>query len=98
MKVDISGPAKAQVRERRAWWRTHRDAKSAFAEELKEARRALRDPPAAEIFCYHRGRPVYRYLMKRVHCHLYYYVHRDENLVEIIAAAGEQQGNPPDLG
>jgi len=82
------------VRERRVSCRAHRDTKSAFAEELKEARRVLRDPPAAEVFCYHRGKPVYRYLMKRV----YYHVHRDENLVEIIAAAGEQQGSPPDLG
>lgn len=58
MKVELSEEAKLQAREENAWWRKNRDSKGVFIEELREARKALRDGPKHQVYAYLDGEPV----------------------------------------
>lgn len=85
--------AQRQARAERAWWRSHRDEKHIFSEELRAARVTLSHGPKHEIYGYFEGLPVRRLLMAKTRCHLYYVVLED--LVRIVAVWGAMKGSDP---
>ena len=58
MKVELTEEAKRQAREENAWWRKNRDHKRLFTEELRAARKVLKDGPKHQIYAYIDGEPV----------------------------------------
>jgi hypothetical protein len=52
LKVELSDEAKLQAREENAWWRKNRDSKRLFTEELRAARKVLKDGPKHQIYAY----------------------------------------------
>ena len=97
MKVELSDEAKRQAREENAWWRTHRDSKRLFTEELRAARKVLKDGPKREIYAYVHGEPVRRLLLEKTRCHIYYVVLARENLVRVVAVWGASRQRAPKL-
>lgn len=97
MKVEFSDEAKRQVREANAWWRRHRDSKAVFIDELREARKALRDGPKYPIYAYIAGEPVRRILLEKTRYHIYYVVLEREALVRIVALWNATRERGPSL-
>jgi len=95
LKVELSDEAKLQAREENAWWRKHRDSKGLFIEELRGARKALRDGPKHQIYAYIDGEPVRRILLEKTRCHVYYVVLERENLVRVVAVWGASRERGP---
>lgn len=54
MKVELTDEAKRQVREENAWGCKNRDHKHIFAEELRPARKVLKNGPKHPNPCLHR--------------------------------------------
>ena len=97
MKVVIADRAKPEVRHRRAWWRKKRDLKHVFDEELREARRILKDGPKLAVHGMRQGLEVRRLNLKRIHCSLYYTINEAEGVVEIVALWGQEMAHQPDF-
>ena len=97
MKVELSDEAKLQAREENAWWRKNRDAKRLFTEELRAARKTLRDGPKHQVYAYIDGEPVRRMLLEKTRCHVYYLILEREKLVRIVAIWGARRGRGPKL-
>lgn len=97
MRVELSDEAKRQAREENTWWRKNRDAKGLFTEELRAARKALRDGPKHQVYAYIDGEPVRRMLLEKTRCHVYYVILERENLVRIVAVWGGRRGRGPRL-
>lgn len=97
MKVELSDEAKRQAREENAWWRKHRDSKRLFIEELRAARKVLKDGPKHQVYAYIDGEPVRRLLLEKTHCHVYYLVLEREKLVRIVAIWGASRQRGPTL-
>jgi hypothetical protein len=91
VKVIFTEQAYRQAVERRTWWRKHRTHKKAFTEELREARRLLRDAPKLAVHGMREGREVRRLNLSRIHCYLYYTINEAEGVVEIVALWGQEQ-------
>jgi plasmid stabilization system protein ParE len=97
LKVELSDEAKHQARQENAWWRKNRDSKGLFTEELRGARKALRDGPKHQIYAYIDGEPVRRILLEKTRCHVYYVVLESENLVRVVAVWGASRERGPKL-
>lgn len=97
MKVELSDEAKQQAREENAWWRKNRDHQRIFTEELRAARKVLKDGPKHQIYAYIDGEPVRRLLLERTRCHVYYVVFEREKLVRIVAIWGGPREHGPKL-
>ena len=97
MKVELSDEAKLQAREENAWWRKNRDSKGLFTEELRGARKVLRDGLKHQIYAYIDGGPVRRILLEKTRCHVYYVVLEHENLVRVVAVWGASRERGPKL-
>jgi plasmid stabilization system protein ParE len=97
LKVELSDEAKRQAREENAWWRKNRDSKGLFTEELRGARKTLRDGPKYPIYAYIDGEPVRRILLEKTRCHVYYVVLERENLVRVVAVWGASRERGPKL-
>lgn len=97
MKVELSNEAKRQAREENAWWRKNRDAKGLFTEELREARKVLKEGPKHQVYAYIDGVAVRRLLLEKTRCHVYYIVLERENLVRVVAIWGARRGRMPKL-
>lgn len=98
MKVKVTDFAKDLVRKERTWWRKNRDDKALFTEQFIEARERLRDPPKLEVYGYFEGLAVRRLLLEKVHCHVYFIIIEDKDLVEIVSVWGTKRGKPAELG
>jgi hypothetical protein len=92
LKVELSDEAKRQARQENAWWRKNRDAKDLFTEELRVARKMLRDGPKHQVYAYIDGEPVRRMLLEKTRCHVYYLILEHEKLVRIVAIWGARRG------
>lgn len=97
LRVELSDEAKRQAREENAWWRKSRDAKGLFTEELRAARKALRDGPKHEVYAYVDAVPVRRVLLEKTRCHVYYVILQHEKLVRIVAIWGASREHGPGL-
>ncbi len=97
MKVELSDEAKRQARDENAWWRKNRDHKRLFTEELRVARKVLKDGPKHQIYAYIDGEPVRRLLLEKTRCHVYYVVFEREKLVRIVAIWGGPREHGPKL-
>jgi hypothetical protein len=98
LKVELSDEAKRQARQENAWWRTNRDAKRLFTEELRVARKTLRDGPKQQVYAYIDGEPVHRILLEKTRCHVYYVISESEKLVRMVAIWGASREHGPDFG
>jgi len=97
MKVDLTDEAKAQVRKRRDWWKKNREIKSAFNEELREARRQLKNAPKLAVHGMREGLEVRRLTLSRIHCYIYYTIDEAEGLVLIVSLWGQEMAHQPDF-
>lgn len=97
MRVELTDEAKQQAREENAWWRKNRDHKRIFTEELRTARKVLKDGPKHQIYAYIDGEPVRRLLLEKTRCHVYYVVFEREKLVRIVAIWGGPREHGPKL-
>lgn len=97
MKVELSDEAKRQARDENAWWRKNRDHHRIFTEELRAARKVLKDGPKHQIYAYIDGEPVRRLLLEKTRCHVYYVVFEREKLVRIVAIWGGPREHGPKL-
>lgn len=97
MKVDLTDEAKAQVRERRAWWKKKRDVKGAFNGELREARRQLQHGPKLAVDGMREGLEVRRLNLSRIHCYIYYTIDEPKDLVLIVSFWGQEMAHQPDF-
>jgi plasmid stabilization system protein ParE len=97
LKVELSDEAKQQAREENAWWRKNRDNKRIFTEELRAARKVLKDGPKHQIYAYIDGEPVRRLLLEKTRCHVYYVVLESEQLVRVVAIWGASRQRGPKL-
>lgn len=97
MKVELTDEAKQQAREENVWWRKNRDHQRIFTEELRAARKALKDGRKHQIYAYIDGEPVRRLLLEKTRCHVYYVVLEREKLVRIVAIWGGPREHGPNL-
>lgn len=97
MKVDLTDEAKQQAREENAWWRKNRDYKRLFTEELRAARKVLKDGSKHQIYAYIDGEPVRRLLLEKTRCHVYYVVLEHEKIVRVVAVWGASRQRGPAL-
>jgi hypothetical protein len=97
LKVELSDEAKLQAREENAWWRKNRDAKGLFTEELRAARKTLRDGPKHQVYAYIDGEPVRRMLLEKTRCHVYYLILERKNLVRVVAVWGARTRPWPEV-
>jgi plasmid stabilization system protein ParE len=97
LKVELSDEAKRQARDENAWWRKNRDHKRIFTEELRAARKVLKDGPKHQIYAYIDCEPVRRLLLEKTRCHVYYVVFEREKLVRIVAIWGGPREHGPKL-
>ena len=96
MKVRFAERAEAQLDERHAWWRAHRDERDLFNEELDAAVRFLAvNATTMPVVRKTGGRSFRRVLMPRTACHLYFEVIDEE--VFVVAAWGATRGRLPRL-
>lgn len=88
MRVRFSPEALQAVREKRAWWRAHRDkAPHLLTEELAAVIAKLRagaDKDRRE-YALKDGRIVWRVLMRKTKLHVYYRVDNTAGVTEIVA-------------
>jgi plasmid stabilization system protein ParE len=97
LKVELSDEAQQQAREENAWWRKNRDSKRLFTEELRAARKVLKDGPKHQIYAYIDGEPVRRLLLEKTRCHVYYVILEHEKRVRVLAIWGASQQRGPTL-
>jgi hypothetical protein len=97
LKVQLSDEAKRQAREENAWWRKNRDSKRLFTEELRAARKVLKDGPKHQTYAFIEGEPVRRLLLEKTLCHVYYVVLEREKLVRVVAIWGASRQRGPKL-
>ena len=97
MKVELSDEAKSQAREENAWWRKNRDHQRLFTEELRAARKVLKDGPKHQVYAYIDGEPVRRLLLEKTRCHVYYLVLEREKRVRVVVIWGASRQRGPKL-
>ena len=98
MRVRLTDEARRQARLVRAWWRSHRDERLAFDEDLVAARDRLKTGPKHKVYGFIDGEPIRRMLLERTGYHLYYVIYESNDLVRIVAIWGATLGAGPDLG
>jgi hypothetical protein len=74
-----------------------RDYKHLFTEELRAARKVLKDGPKHQIYAYIDGKPARRLLLEKTGCHVYYVVLEREKLVRVVALWGASRHRGPTL-
>ena len=99
MIVEFRQLAREHAAARRAWWVANRPAASAaFDEELADVVRELELRPASlPVLLKRDGFDVRRRLMPRTACHVYYLIHDERGVVEIVALWGASMGRRPPL-
>ena len=97
MRVRFTPEARLAIREKRAWWETHREkAPALFVAELAVVVAKLRDGTATERQKYaaRGGRVIWRILMPKTRNHVYYRIDESAREIEVllvwnaVAAAG----------
>ena len=68
-----------------------------FTEELRGARKVLRDGPKHQIYAYIDGEPVRRLLLEKTRCHVYYVILESEKVVRVVAVWGASRERGPEL-
>jgi hypothetical protein len=97
MKVVLTDEAKAQVRQRRAWWRNNRVHKGLFSEAMLVARSVLSRGPKLMVHGRYDGLEVRRLSMPKVHCFVYYTIDEEQQLVTVISVWGQEVEHQPDF-
>ena len=99
MKFKVAARADRQIRVASAWWTKNRPAAPRlFAEDLESAFDLIEQfPHAGEAVPHRRIRGLRRVLLNHVQYYLYYVVHIDAHVVEIIALRHSSRGTPPRL-
>lgn len=83
---------------RAAWWVENRDATHVFEEELDQTIERLKNAPKLiGPRVANSDYEIRRALMPKTRTHLYYRVHEDKALVEIVCVWGTVRGDGPDL-
>jgi hypothetical protein len=98
--VRFAPEARDAIREKRAWWESHRDkAPRLFAEELRAAVETLRVSPTVGAQKYTRagGRIVWRLLMPKTRHHIYYFIDEAAGEVAVITVWNAQGEAGPDI-
>lgn len=100
MRVRFTPEARLAIREKRGWWRQHRDkAPDLFVEELAMIVGKLRDgaDEQCQQYAAHGGRIVWRILMPKTRNHLYYRVDEVGGDVEVLLVWNAVAGQQPDV-
>ena|SRR5690606_23832571 len=95
MKVVLTDEAKAQVRERRAWWRKNRVHKGLFDEAIRAARGVLMQAPKLMVHGRLDGLDVRRLSMSKVHCFVYYTIDEERGVATIVSVWGQEVEQQP---
>jgi hypothetical protein len=94
LRVDFFPEALAELEARRRWWRENRDEEQLFDEELAVATKALEERATTfPVFVVLGQRRVYRILMKKTRCHLYFEIAGD--VVMVVSAWGATRERTP---
>jgi plasmid stabilization system protein ParE len=99
LKFKVAGRADRQIRVAHAWWTKNRPyAPRLFAEDLESAFDLIEQfPHAGEAVPHRRTSNLRRVLLNHVQYYLYYTVHIDAGVVEILALRHSSRGTPPRL-
>ncbi|HEX9983368.1 MAG TPA: type II toxin-antitoxin system RelE/ParE family toxin [Thermoanaerobaculia bacterium] len=99
MKFKVAARADRQIRVASAWWARNRPyAPRLFAEDLESAFDLVEQfPHAGEAVPHRRIIALRRVLLSHVQYFLYYTVHTDARVVEILALWHSSRGAPPHL-
>lgn len=99
MKFKVAARADRQIRVPSAWWTKNRPyAPRRFAEDLESAFDLIEEfPHAGEAVPHRRISGLRRVLLSHVQYYLYYTVHIDARVVEILALRHSSRGTPPRL-
>ena len=98
MRVVLLDEAQRQFEAEDTWWREHRDSQELFAEEFEHALWQLTTAPElGQRYRWKRGKLIQRRLMTKTRCHLYYFLNREQNVVEIHSVWGARRGRGPNL-
>jgi len=99
LKFKVAARADRQIRVASAWWTKNRPyAPHLFAEDLESAFDLIEEfPHAGEAVRHRRISGLRRVLLSNVQYYLYYTVHVDARLVEILALRHSSRGTPPRL-
>lgn len=95
MKVVFTDEAKAQVRERRAWWRRSRVHDGLFDAAMRAARSVLKQAPKLMVHGRLDRLEVRRLSMSRVHCFVYYIIDEERGVVTIVSVWGQEVERQP---
>lgn len=97
MIVRFAPEAREAIRDKRAWWERKRDeAPELFVIELREVVAKLRVAPTegAQRYVTHRGKRIWRHLMKKTRHHVYFRIDKAAGVVEVITVWNAQGGKP----
>lgn len=99
MKFKVAAHADRQIRAASAWWAKNRQyAPDLFAEDLESAFDLIEQfPYAGEAVSHRRIHGLRRVLLSHVQYYLYYTVHPDAHIVEIIGLRHSSRGSGPRL-
>jgi plasmid stabilization system protein ParE len=100
VRVRFTPEARLAVREKRVWWKQHREkAPRLFVEELAAVVAKLRDGADKERQQYaaRSGRIIWRLLMPKTRNHVYYRVNEAAGDVEILVVWNAVADATPDL-
>ena len=100
MRVRFTPDARLSVREKRAWWKEHREkAPTLFVDEPAALVAKLRGGADNERQQYaaRGGRVIWRILMPKTRHHIYYRVDSDRTEVEVLIIWNALAGAMPDL-
>ncbi len=97
MRFKVAARADRQIRVASAWWRKNRPyAPGRFAEDLDSAFDLIEQfPHAGEAVRHRRIVGLRRVLLNHVQYYLYYTVHIEARVVEILALRHSSRGIPP---
>src|SRR3954462_11970354 len=90
--IVLLGEAQERFEAEDHWWRTHRDAPELFVAEFEDALRQIAAAPAVgQRYRRARGKLIQRLLMKKTHCHVYYFHDAERDVVEIHSIWGARR-------
>ncbi len=98
MKIVLLDEAQRRFEAEDRWWRSNRDAKDVFLTEFEEVLRQLGSTPGlGQRYRRARGKLIYRVLMKKTRCHVYYVHDHERDVIEIHSIWGARRKRGPTL-
>jgi plasmid stabilization system protein ParE len=100
LRINVVPRAQRDIREALSWWRENRTkAPRALADELRRAFHLLRLQPEVGTRARSHELPgVRRIHLARVRYHVYYRVHLERQVVDVLAVWHASRGAPPPVG